>query len=149
MARRISVAATGEFGADVLQRLAAQHDVAQLLTRLIGLRYWSAFHQERAAQSVFDVVMCCSGPAAAYRKELVDRVKDQYVTQVFLGRRCTFGDDRQRLFERDVSQETVEDAQQFAFEGGDDAWRGGGPACRPGAGADWARRSPAGPPRGG
>ncbi len=65
-----------------------------LLTRLIGYRYWSAFHQERAAQSYFQVVMCCSGPAAAYRKELVDRVKDDYVSQVFLGQLCTFGDDR-------------------------------------------------------
>ncbi len=33
MARRIAVAATGEFGADVLERLAADHDVVQLLTR--------------------------------------------------------------------------------------------------------------------
>jgi methionyl-tRNA formyltransferase len=33
MARRIAVAATGEFGADVLERLAAEHDIAQLLTR--------------------------------------------------------------------------------------------------------------------
>jgi methionyl-tRNA formyltransferase len=33
MARRISVAATGEFGTDVLRRLAAEHDVVQLLTR--------------------------------------------------------------------------------------------------------------------
>jgi methionyl-tRNA formyltransferase len=33
MARRISVAATGEFGADVLNRLSAKHDVVQLLTR--------------------------------------------------------------------------------------------------------------------
>jgi methionyl-tRNA formyltransferase len=31
--RRIAVAATGEFGADVLERLAAEHDVVQLLTR--------------------------------------------------------------------------------------------------------------------
>ncbi|MFZ0341987.1 MAG: methionyl-tRNA formyltransferase [Gaiellaceae bacterium] len=30
---RIAVAATGEFGADVLERLAAEHDVVQLLTR--------------------------------------------------------------------------------------------------------------------
>jgi hyaluronan synthase/N-acetylglucosaminyltransferase len=65
-----------------------------LLTRLIGYRYWSAFHQERAAQSFFEVVMCCSGPAAAYRKDLVDRIKDDYVSQVFLGQICTFGDDR-------------------------------------------------------
>jgi methionyl-tRNA formyltransferase len=33
MARRIAVAATGEFGADVLERLAAEHDVVQLFTR--------------------------------------------------------------------------------------------------------------------
>ena len=33
MARRIAVAATGEFGADVLERLAAEHEVVQLLTR--------------------------------------------------------------------------------------------------------------------
>ena len=33
MARRIAVAATAPFGADVLERLAAQHDVALLLTR--------------------------------------------------------------------------------------------------------------------
>ena len=33
MARRISVAATGDFGADVLERLAAEQDVVQLLTR--------------------------------------------------------------------------------------------------------------------
>src|SRR5690242_16413678 len=33
MARRIAVAATAPFGADVLERLAAEHDVVQLFTR--------------------------------------------------------------------------------------------------------------------
>jgi methionyl-tRNA formyltransferase len=33
VARRIAVAATGGFGADVLERLAAEHDVVQLFTR--------------------------------------------------------------------------------------------------------------------
>jgi len=33
MARRIAVAATGDFGADVLERLAADHEVVQLFTR--------------------------------------------------------------------------------------------------------------------
>ncbi len=33
MARRIAVAATAQFGADVLERLAAEHEVVQLLTR--------------------------------------------------------------------------------------------------------------------
>lgn len=65
-----------------------------LLTRLIGYRYWSAFHQERAAQSYFYVLMCCSGPFSAYRKSVIDHVKDRYTSQNFMGRRCTFGDDR-------------------------------------------------------
>jgi hyaluronan synthase len=65
-----------------------------LLTRLIGYRYWSAFNQERAAQSLFKVVMCCSGPFSAYRKKLLNELKDEYVEQRFLGHACTFGDDR-------------------------------------------------------
>lgn len=65
-----------------------------MLTRLIGYRYWSAFHQERAAQSYFYVLMCCSGPFSAYRKSVIDLVKDRYTSQKFLGKRCTFGDDR-------------------------------------------------------
>lgn len=65
-----------------------------LLTRLIAYRYWNAFHQERAAQSVFRTVMCCSGPFSAYRRSVIDNVKDDYVTQRFLGQQCTFGDDR-------------------------------------------------------
>lgn len=64
------------------------------LTRLISYRYWTAFHQERAAQSLFDVLMCCSGPFSAYRRSVVDKVKDKYVSQWFLGHKCTFGDDR-------------------------------------------------------
>lgn len=65
-----------------------------ILTRLITYRYWSAFHQERAAQSRFHVVMCCSGPFSAYRKEIIDKVKEKYITQYFLGENCTYGDDR-------------------------------------------------------
>jgi hyaluronan synthase/N-acetylglucosaminyltransferase len=65
-----------------------------LLTRLISYRYWNAFHQERAAQSLFRTVMCCSGPFSAYRRSVVDAVKEDYVSQRFLGEQCTFGDDR-------------------------------------------------------
>jgi len=65
-----------------------------LLAWLIDLRYWSAFHQERAAQSFFGVMSCCSGVLSAYRKSLIDAVKERYVTQTFLGKECIFGDDR-------------------------------------------------------
>jgi hyaluronan synthase len=65
-----------------------------LLTRLTALRYWMAFHQERAAQSLFGVMLCCSGPFSAYRRAVVMEVLDDYVQQSFLGQPCTFGDDR-------------------------------------------------------
>jgi len=64
------------------------------LTKLILYRYWLAFNQERAAQSNFDAVMCCSGPFSAYRKSIIEKIKNQYITQVFLGHVSTFGDDR-------------------------------------------------------
>ena len=65
-----------------------------LLTRLIDMRYWMAFHQERAAQSWFRTVLCCSGPLSAYRRTIIEHVMDTYISQTFRGVRCTYGDDR-------------------------------------------------------
>lgn len=65
-----------------------------LLTRLQKLRYWMAFNQERAAQHWFRTVMCCSGPLAAYRREIVEDVREAYLGQAYGGVACTYGDDR-------------------------------------------------------
>jgi hyaluronan synthase len=65
-----------------------------LLSRLIDARYWTAFHQERSAQSLFGTVLCCSGPLAAYRNTLIQQVKEAYVSERFFGTICTYGDDR-------------------------------------------------------
>jgi hyaluronan synthase len=65
-----------------------------LLTRLIAMRYWVAFNQERAAQSCFRSVLCCSGPLAAYRRSVLVDVWRDYTTQTFRGVPCTYGDDR-------------------------------------------------------
>jgi hyaluronan synthase/N-acetylglucosaminyltransferase len=67
---------------------------ANILTRLIGMRYWIAFNQERAAQSCFRTVLCCSGPLAAYRCGMLARVWPDYVNQTYKGISCTYGDDR-------------------------------------------------------
>jgi hyaluronan synthase len=64
------------------------------LSTLIDARYWTAFNQERAAQSLFGTVLCCSGPLAAYRNTIIQKVKESYVSQKFLGQNCTYGDDR-------------------------------------------------------
>ena len=65
-----------------------------ILTRLIGMRYWVAFNQERAAQSRFRSVLCCSGPLAGYRRTVLTNVWERYVTQSYRGVTCTYGDDR-------------------------------------------------------
>ena len=65
-----------------------------LLSKLIDLRYYNAFNQEREAQSYFGTVLCCCGVLSAYRRDLVDKVKEDYVNQYFLGIKCTYGDDR-------------------------------------------------------
>jgi hyaluronan synthase/N-acetylglucosaminyltransferase len=64
------------------------------LTRVQRIRYWMAFNQERAAQSWFRTVLCCSGPLSAYRRSLLLVVRESYVTQSYGGVACTFGDDR-------------------------------------------------------
>ncbi|HEX5015238.1 MAG TPA: glycosyltransferase [Candidatus Limnocylindrales bacterium] len=67
---------------------------ANLLTRIQRVRYWMAFNQERAAQTWFRTVMCCSGPLAAYRRSIVESVKEAYLAQMYGGVECTYGDDR-------------------------------------------------------
>ncbi len=65
-----------------------------LLTRLIDLRYVSAFLAERAAYSFFGAVLCCSGALSFYRASVVRANLDDFVAQEFLGETATFGDDR-------------------------------------------------------
>jgi hyaluronan synthase len=79
-------AATGDVG--------VMNANVNLLTRLIAMRYWVAFNQERAAQSRFRTVLCCSGPLAAYRRSVLDLVWNDYTNQTFRGVACTYGDDR-------------------------------------------------------
>jgi chitooligosaccharide synthase NodC len=67
---------------------------ATLLTRLIDLRYWVAFHQERASHALFGAVLCCSGPLSMYRRSVLAVVWPRYVGQTYRGTPCTYGDDR-------------------------------------------------------
>ncbi|WMJ84823.1 glycosyltransferase [Oscillospiraceae bacterium LTW-04] len=64
------------------------------LTKMQAVRYYIAFRIMKAAESVFDIVTCLSGPLSCYRKELVIEYLDDWLNQKFLGRKATFGDDR-------------------------------------------------------
>jgi N-acetylglucosaminyltransferase len=78
----------------VMGEMLALNKRANWLTRLIDVRYWYACNQERAAQSRFGAVLCCSGPFAAYRRTVFEKVLDAYLNQTFMGRRSTYGEDR-------------------------------------------------------
>jgi hyaluronan synthase len=65
-----------------------------LLSLLVTCRYWFAFNVERACDSFFKTVMCISGPLGGYRAEVIKEIKDEWASQTFLGKPCTFGDDR-------------------------------------------------------
>jgi len=65
-----------------------------VLTRLLAVRYYNACNLDRAAQSAYGIVTCCSGVFSAYRTSIIKKVLDQYMNQRWMGRKCTFGDDR-------------------------------------------------------
>ena len=65
-----------------------------LISRMISARYWNAFNFERNSLSNWNIVTCCSGPLSAYRKEYVMPILKDYSNQRFLGKKCTYGDDR-------------------------------------------------------
>jgi hyaluronan synthase len=69
-----------------------------LLTRLIDLRYAYAFLGERAAYSVMGSVLCACGSLALYRGITVRKYLDDFLSQHFLGRKCTYGDDRRLTY---------------------------------------------------
>jgi len=64
------------------------------ITFLSSIRYWYAFNLERAYQSFKGCVMCVSGPLGMYKLDSVEKILDEWYDQTFLGKRCTYGDDR-------------------------------------------------------
>lgn len=87
-----------------------------LLTRLIDLRYWTAFNLERAAQSYLKSVLCCSGPFSVYRGAILQEVKEKYINQVFCGELCTYGDDRH------LTNLVLGEGYQVIYQPGATAW---------------------------
>lgn len=78
--------------------VAGRTDVANTytnhLTKMQSVRYYISFRMMKAAEALFDSVMCLSGPLSCYRIEAVREVFDRWINQQFLGQKATFGDDR-------------------------------------------------------
>lgn len=65
-----------------------------IIPRMLHVRYVLSFDFLRAVQSSYGTVYCCPGALAGYRRSIVCEVLDQWVGQTFLGRQCTYGEDR-------------------------------------------------------
>ena len=61
---------------------------------LTSIRYWYAFHLERAYQSLTGSVLCVSGPIGMYRLSYIEQILKDWRGQTFLGKLCSYGDDR-------------------------------------------------------
>ena len=78
----------------VAGRTDVENKYTNTLTKLQTVRYYIAFRIMKAAESWFDSVTCLSGPLSCYRKDLIIKNQDAWLSQTFLGQPATFGDDR-------------------------------------------------------
>lgn len=64
------------------------------LGRMLDVSFTFSFELLRASQSEVDAVLCCPGALSAYRRDLVEQLKDEWAEQTFLGVPATIGEDR-------------------------------------------------------
>jgi hyaluronan synthase len=64
------------------------------LTKMQSALYYVGFRINKAAESSFGTIFCCSGCSSAYRKDIVMPILDQWLNETFLGLPVTWGDDR-------------------------------------------------------
>ena len=67
---------------------------ANLITRMLWVRFVLSFDFLRASQSGYGFVFCTPGALSAYRREAIMPILEEWRGQTFLGTRCTIGEDR-------------------------------------------------------
>lgn len=65
-----------------------------MIPRMLDVSFTYSFEFIRASESVLGAVVCCPGALSAYRRSLVEAVKDVWLTQQVFGRPANIGEDR-------------------------------------------------------
>ncbi len=65
-----------------------------IIPKMLGVSFILSFDFTRACQSTYGAVLCCPGAFSAYRADVVKRVMEPWLNEVFLGEVCTYGEDR-------------------------------------------------------
>jgi hyaluronan synthase len=76
----------------------ANNRAVNLLTRLIDMRYVNAFLGERVAYGRLGSVLCACGSLAVYRGWVIRKHLPDFLSQTFLNKPATFGDDRRLTY---------------------------------------------------
>lgn len=78
----------------VAGKVAVYNRYEGLIPRMLHVRFILSFDFLRATQSTYGTVYCCPGALSAYRITVVRDVLDAWINQTFLGKKCTYGEDR-------------------------------------------------------
>ncbi|MCL2288597.1 MAG: glycosyltransferase family 2 protein [Candidatus Bathyarchaeota archaeon] len=70
-------------------------ETSTMLARFQKVWYADSFRIRKGVESLFNMVICCSGVLSAYRREKFEKVVDEWLNEKFLGREVVSGDDRQ------------------------------------------------------
>src|SRR5690606_27789221 len=65
-----------------------------VIPAMLDVSFTYAFEFLRASQCRVDTVFCCPGALSAYRRQLVEECKDEWMAQTFCGRPAHIGEDR-------------------------------------------------------
>ncbi len=65
-----------------------------VIPRMLHVRFILSFDFLRAVQSTYGTVYCCPGALSAYRLSVVRDILEEWMNQTFLGKKCTYGEDR-------------------------------------------------------
>ncbi|MGV8058146.1 MAG: glycosyltransferase [Smithellaceae bacterium] len=78
----------------VAGKVAVYNRYQGLIPRMLHVRFILSFDFLRATQSTYGTVYCCPGALSAYRVTVVRKVLEAWMNQSFLGKQCTYGEDR-------------------------------------------------------
>jgi len=78
----------------VAGKVAVYNRYQGIIPRMLHVRFILSFDFLRATQSTYGTVYCCPGALSAYRVTVVRNVLAAWMNQTFMGKQCTYGEDR-------------------------------------------------------
>ena len=78
----------------VAGKVAVYNRYQGMIPRMLHVRFILSFDFLRAVQSTYGTVYCCPGALSAYRVSVIRDVLWEWMNQSFLGKQCTYGEDR-------------------------------------------------------